>query len=166
MAKTRRTFTPEFKAEAVRRIADQGKSLSEVARELDLGESMLRSWKQALAAEGEEDSTHAITDYRTLDAAGRKLTWLELSPLTGRTHQLRVHCAALGTPIVGDRKYGGEAGQVEGLAAKLHLHARRLVLPHPLGGTLELEADLPAHMQETFKALGFEAPRSKKAVLF
>lgn len=120
----------------------------------------------ALAAEGEEDSTHAITDYRTLDAAGRKLTWLELSPLTGRTHQLRVHCAALGTPIVGDRKYGGEAGQVEGLAAKLHLHARRLVLPHPLGGTLELEADLPAHMQETFKALGFEAPRSKKAVLF
>ena len=54
MAKTRGTFTPEFKAEAVRRIADQGKSLSEVARELDLGESMLRSWKQALAAEGEQ----------------------------------------------------------------------------------------------------------------
>jgi transposase len=53
MAKTRRTFTPEFKAEAVRRIADQGKSLAEVARELDLGESMLRSWKQALASEGD-----------------------------------------------------------------------------------------------------------------
>jgi transposase len=52
MAKTRRTFTPEFKAEAVRRIGDQGKSLAEVARELDLGESMLRAWKQALAAEG------------------------------------------------------------------------------------------------------------------
>ena len=54
MAKTRRTFTPEFKAEAVRRIADQGKSLAEVARELDLGESMLRAWKQALAAGGEQ----------------------------------------------------------------------------------------------------------------
>ena len=53
MAKTRRTFTPEFKAEAVRRIADQGKSLAEVARELDLGESMLRAWKQALAAGGD-----------------------------------------------------------------------------------------------------------------
>src|SRR3954462_15755088 len=52
MAKTRRTFTPEFKAEAVRRIADQGKSLAEVARDLDLGESMLRGWKQALAAGG------------------------------------------------------------------------------------------------------------------
>ena len=54
MAKTRRTFTPEFKAEAVRRIADQGKSLAEVARELGLGESLLRSWKTALAAEGEQ----------------------------------------------------------------------------------------------------------------
>src|SRR3954468_14277268 len=52
MAKTRRTFTPEFKAEAVRRIADQGKSLAEVARDLDLGESMLRAWKQALAKDG------------------------------------------------------------------------------------------------------------------
>src|SRR3954471_11091837 len=53
MAKTRRTFTAEFKAEAVRRIAEQGKSLAEVARELDLGESMLRSWKQALASGGD-----------------------------------------------------------------------------------------------------------------
>jgi transposase len=52
MAKTRRTFTREFKVEAVRRITDQGKSLAEVARELDLGESMLRAWKQALATEG------------------------------------------------------------------------------------------------------------------
>ena len=53
MAKTRRTFTPEFKADAVRRITEQDKSLSEVARELDLGESMLRAWKQAIAAQGE-----------------------------------------------------------------------------------------------------------------
>jgi len=53
MAKTRRTFTPEFKAEAVRRIASEGKSLAEVARELDLGESMLRAWKQALVAGGD-----------------------------------------------------------------------------------------------------------------
>ena len=53
MAKTPRTFTAEFKAEAVRRIADQGKSLAEVARELDLGQSMLRAWKQALAKGGD-----------------------------------------------------------------------------------------------------------------
>ena len=52
MAKTRRMFTAEFKAEAVRRVADHGKSLAEVARELDLGESMLRAWKRALTTEG------------------------------------------------------------------------------------------------------------------
>jgi len=53
MAKGRRTFTPEFKAEAVRRIAEQGKSVAEAARELGLGESLLRSWKQALAKDGD-----------------------------------------------------------------------------------------------------------------
>lgn len=53
MAKRRRHFTREFKVEAVRRIADQGKSLPEVARELGLGESLLRAWKQALAKEGD-----------------------------------------------------------------------------------------------------------------
>ncbi len=53
MAKTRRLFTAEFKAEAVRRIAEQGKSLAQVARELDLGESLLRSWKTAPAADGD-----------------------------------------------------------------------------------------------------------------
>ncbi len=116
----------------------------------------------AVAEAGEEDSTHAITDYRTLDAAGRKLAWLELQPLTGRTHQLRVHCVALGAPIVADRKYGGETAQVEGLADKLHLHARALSLPHPDGGTLELEADLPPHMRETFRGMGFEAPAARK----
>ncbi len=119
----------------------------------------------AIAELGEEDSAHAITDYRTLDAAGRKLAWLELKPLTGRTHQLRVHCVALGAPIVGDSKYGGETGQVEGLADKLHLHARALSLPHPYGGTLQLEAELPAHMRETFRAMGFAAPKAKQAVL-
>ncbi len=115
----------------------------------------------AVAAPDEPDSTSAITDYRTLDAAGRKLAWLELRPLTGRTHQLRVHCVALGAPIVADRKYGGETAQVEGLADKLHLHARALSLPHPHGGTLELEADLPAHMRETFRAIGFTAPAAR-----
>ena len=53
MAKSRRTFTPEFKVEAVRRITETGKSLAEVARDLDLGESMLRAWKQALAEGGD-----------------------------------------------------------------------------------------------------------------
>jgi transposase len=54
MAKQRRNFTREFKVEAVRRIVAEGKSLAEVARELDLGESLLRSWKRALTAEGDQ----------------------------------------------------------------------------------------------------------------
>ena len=54
MAKARRTFTPEFKVQAVKLVTEQGKSIAEVARDLDLGESLLRSWKQALAAGGDE----------------------------------------------------------------------------------------------------------------
>ncbi len=110
----------------------------------------------AVAEEGERDAARALTDYRTLDHAGRKLAWLELRPLTGRTHQLRVHCAAIGAPILGDTAYGG--APVEGLSEALHLHARRIVLPHPAGGTLAVEAGLPAHMAATFRALGFTAP--------
>jgi 23S rRNA pseudouridine955/2504/2580 synthase len=111
-----------------------------------------------IAAErNEEDAAHALTEYAVRDSAGRKLSWLELSPLTGRTHQLRVHCEALGTPILGDPKYGGAAVHMEGFADRLHLHARALDLPHPAGGRLRIAAELPAHMQQTFKALGFEA---------
>jgi 23S rRNA pseudouridine955/2504/2580 synthase len=112
----------------------------------------------AIAAPGEAESTRAYTEYRTLDAASRKLAWMEFLPLTGRTHQLRVHAVALGAPIVGDRMYGGEAARVEGLADKLHLHARGLSLPHPQGGILQIEAELPAHMRETFRVMGFVAP--------
>jgi 23S rRNA pseudouridine955/2504/2580 synthase len=108
-------------------------------------------------------AAQAITDYRTLDHAGRRLAWLELTPLTGRTHQLRVHCLALGAPILGDTAYGGEAARLAGFAEGLHLHARRLVLPHPEGGTLSVEAPLPAHMAATFRDLGFVAPAVRPA---
>lgn len=113
-----------------------------------------RADRVAVAEPGEEDSARAITDYRTLDHAGRKLAWLELSPLTGRTHQLRVHCTVLGAPILGDEPYG--APELEGFAAGLHLLARRIVLPHPAGGSLAVEAPLPPHMVATFRTLGFD----------
>jgi 23S rRNA pseudouridine955/2504/2580 synthase len=123
----------------------------------------------ALAEPGEAEAARAITDYRTLDHAARKLAWLELRPLTGRTHQLRVHCAALDAPILGDQKYGIERNtderglrniaMVSGLSPLLHLHARALRLPHPAGGELIVEAALPAHMQESFTTLGFDAPQ-------
>ncbi len=119
-----------------------------------------RGERTAPAEAGEEGAARAITDFRTLDAAQRRAAWLELRPLTGRTHQLRVHCAqGLGTPILGDGKYGGAAAHIEGLPPLLHLHARALRLPHPEGGMLEVAAPLPPHMQETFAFFGFDRPR-------
>ena len=124
---------------------------------------------RTVAAERDDpEGAHALTDYRTLDNAGQKLAWLELHPLTGRTHQLRVHCVALGTPILGDTKYAEPdqndafSARVSGLSGKLHLHARALRLPHPAGGTLLVEADLPLHMRQTFRTLGFHAPPAKE----
>ncbi len=129
-----------------------------------------RTGRVEVAGPDAEDPARAVTEYRTLDHAGRKLAWLELRPLTGRTHQLRVHCAAIGAPILGDEAYGTRRGPadpdragentalVEGLEHRLHLHARRLVLPHPSGGALAVEAPLPPHMQASFRTLGFTAP--------
>jgi 23S rRNA pseudouridine955/2504/2580 synthase len=121
------------------------------------------------AARTDEDAQRAVTDYVTIDHAGQRLAWLELSPITGRTHQLRVHCVALGTPIVGDLKYhepdqnNARSAIVEGLSNKLHLHARALDLPHPAGGRLIVEADLPPHIRETFKTIGFESKPARAA---
>jgi len=107
------------------------------------------------ADRNDEDAAHALSEYEVLDSAGRKLSWLALSPLTGRTHQLRVHCETLGTPILGDPRYGGAAAHMEGFADQLHLHARMLDFPHPAGGRLTVTAALPPHMRATFRALGF-----------
>ncbi|HEX6957669.1 MAG TPA: RluA family pseudouridine synthase [Ferrovibrio sp.] len=103
----------------------------------------------------EEDGKTAVTLYRTVETAGRRAAWLAMAPLTGRTHQLRVHSAAMGTPIVGDGKYGGqEAFLTGGISRKLHLHARAIRLPHPDGGVLEVRAPLPAHMAASWDFLG------------
>lgn len=104
----------------------------------------------------------AVTRYRTIAASDGKAAWLALTPLTGRTHQLRVHCTLLGTPIAGDRKYGGRGAPLAAAGGRLQLHARELVLAHPDGGNLRLRAPLPAHMVETFAALGFD-PDSPRA---
>ncbi len=108
-------------------------------------------------AADEEHGDRAITFYRTVAHAGERFAWLALEPVTGRTHQLRVHCALIGTPVLGDGKYGGAAAQPAGLPQprKLHLHARAIALPHPRGGTLTVIAPLPAHMRETWKFFGF-----------
>ncbi|KAA2215115.1 RluA family pseudouridine synthase [Teichococcus oryzae] len=119
--------------------------------------------ERIVPAEG-RDGTHAVTEFSTVDVARRHATWLELKPLTGRTHQLRVHCAsALECPILGDGKYGGQAAHLEGMSHALHLHARSIRVPHPDGGTLEVTAPLPPHMAESFTFLGFEKPRTPPA---
>jgi 23S rRNA pseudouridine955/2504/2580 synthase len=126
-----------------------------------------RGERTAPAERDDEDAARAITEYRTLDHAARKLAWLELKPLTGRTHQLRVHCVAIRAPILGDVKYARPdqnnafAATVAGLSEKLHLHARSLVFPHPAGGRMQVEAELPPHMRETFRTLGFTAPPAR-----
>jgi len=123
-----------------------------------------RGERTAPADRDDPEGARAITDYRTLDHAARKLAWLELKPRTGRTHQLRVHCVAIRAPILGDVKYAEPdqndafSATVEGLSKDLHLHARGLILPHPAGGTLMVEADLPPHIKATFHTLGFHAP--------
>lgn len=106
----------------------------------------------------DEDGKRAITRYRTLEHLAKKLALVELEPITGRTHQLRVHMAELGCPIVGDGKYGGKEAHVKGgisLRPKLHLQAWRIALP-PLFGkpARTFEAPLAPHMQQSLNALG------------
>ena len=105
----------------------------------------------------EANGLAARTRWRLIDRAGSRAAWVELQPLTGRTHQLRAHMAALGFPIVGDAKYGGpEAFLTGGVSRKLHLHARRIRIDAPDGGTIDVTADLPPHFAETLAMLGFE----------
>jgi 23S rRNA pseudouridine955/2504/2580 synthase len=107
-----------------------------------------------------EEGQKALTHFKVMDRAGDRAALMALWPRTGRTHQLRVHCAEIGCPILGDRKYGGEEALLSAVAdsRRLHLHARRLTLPHPSGkGTLRLQAEPPAHFKRTLEAFGFSA---------
>jgi len=104
-----------------------------------------------------ESGQPAKTKYRVVDKAGNRAAWLELEPLTGRTHQLRVHCAAMGNPIVGDGKYGGKDAFLTGsISRKMHLHARRLIIDNPAGGKIDATAELPEHFAASMEQLGFD----------
>ena len=100
----------------------------------------------------------ARTLFRIEANRGREAAWLALSPITGRTHQLRVHCAEAWFPVLGDGKYGGRKAFLGGLSNALHLHARAIDFPHPeTGHRVVIEAPLPAHMAAGFQTLGFAA---------
>lgn len=124
--------------------------------------------KMRVAKHGEADAQHSVTYYAIVDKLAPRLAWLSMKPLTGRTHQLRAHAEAIGCPIVGDPKYGHtledsyrRADQNQnlptGVENKLHLLARRLILPHPKGGVLDVTAPLPPHMKKSWEMFGFDA---------
>jgi 23S rRNA pseudouridine955/2504/2580 synthase len=110
--------------------------------------------------EGEEDDEQrAVTFYSVVDKAPPVAAWVSLKPVTGRQHQLRAHMAHIGTPIMGDEKYGGLDDMPEGMDRKLHLHARRIIFPHPREGTIDITAPLPDHMLKSFELFDFDANR-------
>ena len=112
-----------------------------------------------IAQHGEKGADHAVSYYRVIEQAARTLSWLEMEPHTGRTHQLRVHAAFLGCPIIGDPKYFEADTNWDfpgGVQNKLHLHARRIRIPHPDKGLIDVTAPLPPHMRQTWNLLGFD----------
>ena len=113
------------------------------------GEKMVPDPKEGMRAE---------TRYRVVERAGRRVAWVAMEPLTGRTHQLRVHAVAIGTPILDDGKYGGQAAFVEGdgFGKGLHLLARTIRFPDPSGRMIDVTAPLPPHMGQTWNTLGFD----------
>jgi 23S rRNA pseudouridine955/2504/2580 synthase len=122
------------------------------------------SEKMEAADEGDEGAKTAITHYSVMDTAAHAYAWVAASPVTGRTHQIRAHLAAIGTPIVGDFKYGGARAKGSGeLADKLHLHARAIDIAHPEGGRLRVVAPLPPHMLKAWKLFVFNPDDKRDA---
>jgi len=134
----------------------QGRVSTFLAKEEREDDSFMR-----IAQHGDEGASHAITYYAVVETAARQLAWLSLKPVTGRTHQLRAHMAHIGHPIVGDPKYFEKENWElpSGLQNRLHLLARRIVVPHPRGGILDISAPLPPHMLQSWNLLGFDATR-------
>ena len=112
---------------------------------------------ERMAVSTSQEAQRAITDYAVLGQAGEEFAWVAAKPVTGRTHQIRVHLASLGTPIVGDFKYGGAESRGKGAVAdRLHLHARSIDIAHPDGGRLRVTAPLPEHMRKSWELFGFD----------
>jgi 23S rRNA pseudouridine955/2504/2580 synthase len=134
----------------------QGRISTFLAKEEREDESLMR-----IAKHGDEGASHAVTYYAVVETAARQLAWLSLKPVTGRTHQLRAHMAHIGHPIVGDPKYFSKENWEfpGGLQNRLHLLARRIVVPHPRGGVIDVTAPLPPHMQQSWNLIGFDTAR-------
>jgi len=134
----------------------QGRVSTYLAKQEEEEDSFMR-----IAKHGEKDAVHAVTYYAVVETAAQKLAWISLKPVTGRTHQLRAHMAHVGNPIIGDPKYFNIENYEfpGGMQNKLHLLARRIAVPHPRGGTIDVSAPLPPHMQQSWSLLGFDVSR-------
>ncbi len=134
----------------------QGRISTYLAKEENEDDTIMR-----IAAHGDEGASHAVTYYAVVETSAQKLAWVSLKPVTGRTHQLRAHMAHIDHAIVGDPKYfNKENWQLPGgLQKRLHLLARRIVIPHPRGGVIDVTAPLPPHMLQSWNLLGLEADR-------
>ena len=112
---------------------------------------------ERMTVSDDDEANFALTEYAVMGTAGQEFAWVAARPITGRTHQIRVHLASLGTPIVGDFKYGGTDARARGdIPDKLHLHARSIDIGRPDGGRLQVTASLPPHMLKSWKLLGFD----------
>jgi 23S rRNA pseudouridine955/2504/2580 synthase len=167
VAKTRfaaTALTKTFRSRSARKIywalvagvpkPRQGRISTYLAKEEREDASLMR-----IARHGEEGASHAVTYYAVVDTAAQALAWVSLKPVTGRTHQLRAHLAHIGHPIVGDPKYFMKENWElpGGMQNRLHLLARRIVVPHPRGGVIDVTAPLPAHMRQSWNLIGFDA---------
>jgi 23S rRNA pseudouridine955/2504/2580 synthase len=134
----------------------QGRISTYLAKEESEDDSIMR-----IAAHGDEGASHAVTYYAVVETSATKLAWVSLKPVTGRTHQLRAHMAHIDHAIVGDPKYFNKENWElpGGLQNRLHLLARRIVIPHPRGGVIDTSAPLPPHMLQSWNLLGLEADR-------
>lgn len=134
----------------------QGRVSNFLAKEQNEEDSVMR-----LARHGEEGASHAVTYYAVVETAAQQLAWVSLKPVTGRTHQLRAHMQQIGHPILGDPKYFNIENWTlpGGIQNKLHLLARRIAVPHPRGGRIDITAPLPPHMQQTWNLIGLDMTR-------
>tara|TARA_B100001750_G_C15428041_1_gene556640 strand:- start:322 stop:1257 length:936 start_codon:yes stop_codon:yes gene_type:complete len=123
-----------------------------------IGKSSVRQDGGEIMIHDPENGKKAITDFEILDRAGKQAALVAFYPKTGRTHQIRVHAALIGAPLLGDRKYNPQPFPFENdkIYNGLHLHAHALEFPHPKTRiSIRIEAPLSKNFLETMEELGF-----------